>query len=142
MGRPSWDDVWSDLAASLARRSTCRRTNVGCVVVTLDNCRVLSVGYNGGAKGLDNDCLSNEPGACGHLHAEINALLKMNYNEAAPKKMYVTVSPCRQCAVAIVNAGISEVVYSQEYRLRDGLDLLEKADVKVRRLPTDWEELS
>lgn len=103
---------------------------------------MLSVGYNGGAKGLNNDCLSNEPGACGHLHAEINALLKMNYNEAAPKKMYVTCSPCRQCAVAIINAGVSEVLYRDEYRLKDGLELLAQAGVKTRRLATEWEELS
>lgn len=131
LSRPSWDSIWIGLASSLAKRSTCGRSSVGCVVVTLDNCHVLSVGYNGSAKGLDNECLSSEPGKCGHLHSEINCLIKMNYNPLVEKKMYVTLSPCRECAVAIVNAGISEVIYRDAYRKTDGADLLFEAGIKV-----------
>ena len=118
-------------AHHLAQRSTCSRASVGCVVVTEDNHRVLSVGYNGGAKGVFNECVSDEPGKCGHLHAEINALVKMNYNEPAGKKAYVTLMPCFNCAVALINSGVKEVVYRSSYRLTDGVELLEKAGVKV-----------
>ena len=122
-----------EFAQTLAKRSTCSRAQVGCIVVTADNHRILCMGYNGGAKGVFNECLSDEPGKCGHLHAEINALVKMNFNEAAQKKMYTTTVPCFNCAVAIVNAGIGEVIYLNEYRLTDGVDLLRKAGVTVRK---------
>lgn len=133
--RPSWDEVWMDLATSLSLRSTCSRLQVGCVVVTADNQRVLGIGYNGGPKGISNECLSSEPGLCGHLHAEVNALIKADYTSTVPKKMYVTNQPCYQCAVAIVNADIREVVYRYPYRLTDGLELLEKAGVCLTKMP-------
>jgi dCMP deaminase len=122
------------LALTLSQRSTCSRLQVGCVIVTEDNQQVLGVGYNGGPKGISNDCLSLEPGLCGHLHAEVNALIKANYTSVAKKKMYVTTQPCYQCAVAIVNANISEVVYQKPYRLTDGLELLATAGIKIRKL--------
>lgn len=121
-----------DLAVSLSQRSTCTRAQVGCVVVTADNHRILSMGYNGGAKGVFNECLSDEPGKCGHLHSEINALIKMDYNDHSPKKLYTTTEPCHACSVAIINSGIKEVIYLKEYRLHDGVDLLKKGNVDVR----------
>lgn len=121
-------------ALNLAQRSTCSRAKVGCVVVTSDNHRILSMGYNGGAKGVFNECLSDEPGKCGHLHAEVNALIKLNFNEPAKKKMYTTTMPCFNCAVAIVNANIDEVIYNTEYRDRAGVELLEKAGIPVRKI--------
>jgi dCMP deaminase len=132
--RPSWDSVWMGLADVLSQRSTCSRNRVGCVVVSWDNTRVLSLGYNGGAKGLGNECLSTDPGLCGHLHAEVNALLKLDGSTSLwSRTMYVTMSPCRMCAVAIVNAGVDQVVYRDEYRDRSGLDLLLEAGLDVRR---------
>jgi dCMP deaminase len=104
------------------------------VVVTADNQKVLGVGYNGGPKGISNDCLSLEPGLCGHLHAEVNALIKADYTSPVSKKMYVTTQPCYQCAVAIINANISEVVYLHSYRLTEGLELLKTAGIKTRHL--------
>lgn len=124
-------------AQLLARRSTCRRAQVGCVVVTEDNCRVLAVGYNGGAKGVFNDCLSDEPGKCGHLHSEINALIKLDHNDPAKKKLYTTTMPCLNCAVAIVNAGIHEVIYLTEYRLTEGVEILGRAGISVRKYSVD-----
>lgn len=135
--RPSWDSLWMDFAFRLARRSTCSRASVGCVVISEDNHRVLAVGYNGGAKGVFNACRSDEPGQCGHLHAEINALIKLDYNEPANKKVYVTMMPCFNCAVALVNAEVSEVIFSHTYRKTDGVELLEQAGIKVRRHPGD-----
>lgn len=131
--RPDWDNIWISLAHNLSLRSTCTRAQVGAVVVTMDNHRVLAVGYNGGAKGVFNDCLSDEPGKCGHLHAEINALIKVNFNDSVDKKLYTTTMPCMNCAVAIVNANISEVIYLNEYRQTDGVELLEKAGISHRK---------
>jgi dCMP deaminase len=136
--RPDFDDIYMLLALMIAQRSTCRRSQVGCVIVTQDNQQVLAIGYNGGPKGLWNDCLSDEPGKCGHLHAEVNALIKSNYSYASPKKAYVTTSPCLACATAIINGGIQEVVYHTRYRDDSGLRLLEEGGVKVRQHVPTW----
>jgi len=70
------------------------------------------------------------------IHAEINALLKMDYNNPKKKKMYVTLSPCRMCAKAIINAGIDEVYYMVEYRDTSGVDLLTSTGIKTKHLST------
>lgn len=132
--RPSWDEVWMSLASTLARRSTCKRLSVGCVVVSDDNTCVLGIGYNGGPLGGSNECQSDEPGLCGHLHAEINALIKTNYRDAAEKKAYITTEPCYTCAVALVNAGIREVIYRDDYRKHDGVVLLKERGIGVRKV--------
>ena len=137
--RPSFDDIYMHMALMMAQRSTCSRSQVGCLIVTKDNQKVLAVGYNGGPKGLFNDCLSNEPGKCGHLHAEVNALIKTNYSDAAPKKAYVTSSPCTACATALINGDIREVIYCNLYRDDGGLRLLEQAGVAVRQHVPAWD---
>jgi dCMP deaminase len=131
--RPDWDTIWIDFASALALRSTCSRASVGCVVVSTDNSTVLGLGYNGGARGVSNACLSDEPGKCGHIHAEINALLKANYRDAATRKAYLTLSPCFACATALINFGVEEVIYRDEYRDLTGVKLLGEAGVKVRQ---------
>lgn len=132
MSRPTFDQIYMNLAVQLAERSTCSRAKVGCVVVSDDNQRVLGIGYNGGAKGVFNECLSDEPGKCGHLHAEMNCLIKLNPNEPCKKRMYVTMMPCLNCSIAIINAGgISEVIYLNRYRIVDGVELLRKAGIWV-----------
>jgi dCMP deaminase len=133
--RPSFLSIYMQFAKLLSHRSTCSRNQVGCVVVTSDYNRVLSIGYNGGARGVFNECLSSEPGKCGHLHAEINALIKLDYNDPSKKIMLVTVMPCFSCSVAIVNAGMSEVLYAQEYRLTEGVELLKRSGINVSRFP-------
>jgi len=69
------------------------------------------------------------------IHAEINALLKLDYHNHKRKVMYVTLSPCRMCAKAIVNSGIDEVVYLQEYRDVGGLEVLQQCKITIRKLP-------
>ena len=133
VGRPSWDEIWMDFAQTIARRSYDPRHQVGAVIVTKENTQVLAVGYNGNYAGGPNEAESAVPGESGMIHAEINALLKCDYNIPVEKIMYVTLSPCRMCAKAMVNAGISEVIYNEEYRDISGLDLLRTAEVKVRR---------
>ena len=132
--RPSWDDVWMETAKVLSRRSLDPRFQVGAVIVTGDNTQVLAVGYNGDHKGGSNQVESLEPGCSGFIHAEINALIKCDYNNPKRKVMYLTLSPCKQCAKSIVNGGIDEVVYNEEYRDLSGVELLTDAGVKVRKI--------
>lgn len=132
--RPSWDDVWMETAKVLSRRSRDPRFQVGAVIVTGDNTQVLAVGYNGDHRGGSNQVESLEPGCSGFIHAEINALIKCDYNNPKRKVMYLTLSPCKQCAKSIVNGGIDEVVYNEEYRDLSGVALLTDAGVKVRKI--------
>ncbi len=131
--RPSWDEVWINFSKNISRRSSDPSFKVGCCIVTKDNCQVLSVGYNGDQKGGSNCRESMDPGHSGFIHAEINALIKLDYNNPKDKILYITLSPCRQCAKAIINGGIKEVVYLDEYRDKSGIDLLKSSGVKVRQ---------
>tara|TARA_Y100000593_G_scaffold66847_1_gene122955 strand:+ start:371 stop:745 length:375 start_codon:yes stop_codon:yes gene_type:complete len=123
-----------DCASSIATRSYDPRFQVGSVVVTEDNTQVLAVGYNGNYAGGPNEVESDTPGMSGMLHAEINALLKMDYNNPKKKKLYLTLSPCRYCAKAIVNAGIDEVIFKEEYRDLSSLEILDHAGIKWRKV--------
>jgi len=130
--RPSWDEVWMKTAEVISERSYDPRHKVGAIVVTDDNTQVLAVGYNGNYSGGPNEVESTTPGESGMLHAEINALLKMDYNNPKKKKMYVNLLPCRMCAKAIINGGISEVVYREEYRDTSSIKIMESANITVR----------
>ena len=130
--RPHWDEIWMEMARLISRRSYDPRHQVGAIVVTADNTQVLSIGYNGNYSGGPNEVESAVPGESGMLHAEVNALLKMDYNNPKRKVMYVTLSPCRMCCKAIVNAGISEVVYDKEYRDTTGIEILQQVGITVR----------
>ena len=133
MSRLSWDHVWMKTAKIIAQRSYDPRHQVGAIVVTDDNTQVLAVGYNGNYSGGPNEVESTEPGESGLIHAEINALLKLDYNNPKSKKMYVTLSPCKMCSKALVNANIDEIVYEEEYRDTSGLDLLVSKNKKIRQ---------
>ena len=122
------------LAEELARRSTCRRRAVGAVITSSDLTRVLGVGYNGGAKGINNECLT--PGgpddpclSC--IHAETNAVIKAGANEEG-KWAFITHSPCVLCATALINSNVAHVLYRREYRDRSGIELLHRAGVDAR----------
>lgn len=134
-GRPTFDDVYMNLAMMLAKRSTCLRASVGCVVASEDGQRVLSVGYNGNYRGGANCCDSSEPGACGCLHAEDNALIKLDFNDPVEKILYTTTSPCLMCAKRIINSGITKVRYLNAYRKTEGIELLQKAGVEIWKVP-------
>jgi dCMP deaminase len=125
-----------DFAQSISKRSYDPRYQVGAVIVTDDNTQVLSVGYNGNYSGGPNEVESEIPGESGLLHAEINALLKMDYNNPKKKKLYLTLSPCRMCAKAIVNSGIGEVMYAEKYRDSSGLEILNDAGINHKLIPT------
>tara|TARA_B100001123_G_C14880267_1_gene855702 strand:- start:157 stop:582 length:426 start_codon:yes stop_codon:yes gene_type:complete len=131
--RPSWDYVWMKFAHLIAKRSHDHKHKVGAIIVTDDNTKVLAVGYNGDQKGGANTRESMETGGSGFIHAEINALIKCDYNNHKKKIMYVTLSPCKMCAKSIINANIEEVVYSKLYKESDGLMLLKSHGLKIRQ---------
>ena len=133
--RPAWDTIWMEMAYSISRRSYDPKYKVGSIIVTGDNTSVLSLGYNGNFAGGPNCRDSHEYGKSGMIHAEINALLKMDYHNHKKKIMYVTHSPCTMCAKAIVNAGIDEVVYSNTYLDTTGLDILYESGYLVGIFP-------
>ena len=131
--RPSWDEVWMNIAREVSRRSADEKHKVGTVIVTGDNTQVLSLGYNGDHAGGPNCRESDSPGESGFIHAEMNALIKLDYNNLKQRIMYITLSPCRMCAKAIINARIQEVVYDTEYRDKSGIEILKDAGIKVRK---------
>ena len=131
--RPEWNSVWMEFAHIISRRSYDPRYQVGTVIVSDDNTQVLAIGYNGNYKGGPNEAESLTPGESGMIHAEINALLKMDYNNPKSKILYVTLSPCRMCAKAIVNAGIQRVIYDEEYRDTSSLEILRNSGIHVSR---------
>lgn len=129
--RLDWSESWMRIAHIIADRSYDPRLKVGAIIVSSDNTQMLSVGYNGNYRGGPNKHESTEPGASGFIHAEINALLKCDFNFPKKKHMYVTHSPCRMCAKCIINGGIASVFYDHPYRDTSGLDLLREAGVEV-----------
>ena len=131
--RPSWDEIWMNIAREVSRRSPDELHKVGTIIVTSDNTQVLSLGYNGDQAGGPNQRESSSPGESGFIHSEMNALIKLDYNNPKTKVMYVTLSPCRLCAKAIVNSGVKEVVYGDIYRDESGIKILRHAGISVRK---------
>ena len=132
--RPEWDEIWGNFAKQISRRSVDPKYKVGAVIVNDENTQVLSIGYNGDHKGGPNERESIETGESGFIHAEENALIKLDYNNPKYKKMYVTLSPCTMCAKKIINAGIDEVIYLERYKQSNGIDILIDAGIKVRKI--------
>ena len=124
------EEVYMRMAEELAKRSTCARLQVGSVITTSDLTQVLGIGYNGNARGLPNRCDSSEPGNCGCIHSEQNALIKAGA-QLPGKVMFVSASPCVMCAKMIINANVGRVYYRQAYRDPAGLNVLRQAGVEV-----------
>ena len=133
--RPSFEEIYMRLAWSMSERSTCRRLSVGCAITSWDFRQVLAVGYNGNATKLPNDCDSDVPGSCGCLRAEENACINCTTSRNEPKVVFCTHLPCKMCAKRLVNlGGVARVFYDQDYRLREGLDVLRAAGIEVQQL--------
>ena len=120
------------MATIWAENSYCTRRQVGALIVK--NQRIISDGYNGTPAGFENICEDENNVTKPYvLHAEANASTKIarSNNSSEGATLYVTASPCIECAKLIIQAGIKRVVYSEKYRLEDGLDLLRKANIEV-----------
>lgn len=129
--RPTLIDAMMGMAELVALRSTCARAQVGVVITDVSMRQVLSYGYNGNWAGGPNECDGTGVGACGCIHAEENALIKLS-SDAHELRLFTTVSPCLMCAKRIINQGrITRVHYGQPYRDGSGLELLPKAGIRV-----------
>ncbi len=126
------DKRYMRMATIWAENSYCKRRQVGALIVK--DKMIISDGYNGTPSGFENVC-EDEQGLTKPyvLHAEANAITKIarsgNCSEGAT--LYVTASPCIECAKLIIQAGIKRVVYAEKYRLEDGLNLLRRANIEV-----------
>lgn len=130
-----FDKSYIEMAAIWAKNSYCKRRQVGALLVK-DN-MIISDGYNGTPSGFENVCEdANGITKPYVLHAEANAITKVakSGNSSEGSTLYITDSPCIECAKLIIQAGIKRVVYRDEYRLTDGVDLLRRAGVEVEKL--------
>ncbi len=123
--------IWSE-------NSYCLRRQVGALVVK--DKMIISDGYNGTPSGFENVCEDENNVTKPYvLHAEANAITKIarSGNNSEGSTLYVTDSPCIECAKLIIQAGIKRVVYGREYRLKDGVELLRKAGIEVTLMPLE-----
>lgn len=130
-----FDDKYLQMAAVWAKNSYCKRRQVGALLVK--DKMIISDGYNGTPSGFENVC-EDENGITKPyvLHAEANAISKVakSGNSSAGATLYITASPCIECAKLIIQAGITRVVYKDEYRLLDGVELLRRAGIEVEKV--------
>jgi len=137
-------DAYMKTAETFAECSTARRLHVGAVIVKDD--RIISIGYNGMPIGWDNNCedelkwpngeikfLTTKPEV---LHAETNAIAKLakSTESGLGATMFVTHSPCLDCAKLVYQSGINTIYYRNSYRNEDGIQFLEKAGVKIEQI--------
>jgi dCMP deaminase len=119
------------MAQIWANNSYCKRRKVGALIVK--DKMIISDGYNGTPAGFENVCEEDEMTKPYVLHAEANAITKIarSNNSSQGATLYVTASPCIECSKLIIQAGIIRVVYSEKYRLNDGIKLLERAGIEI-----------
>ena len=127
-----FDQRYLEMARIWAQNSYCQRRQVGALVVK--NGMIISDGYNGTPSGFENICEDDNNVTKPYvLHAEANAITKLarSSNNSEGATIYITASPCIECAKLIIQAGIRRVVYGENYRLTDGIDLLKRAGIEV-----------
>ena len=126
-----FDRRYLEMAEIWAKNSYCKRRQVGALLVK-DN-MIISDGYNGTPSGFENICEENGVTKPYVLHAEANAISKVakSGNSSEGATLYVTASPCIECSKLIIQSGIKRVVYGEQYRLTDGIDLLRRAGIEV-----------
>ncbi|MFB6320129.1 dCMP deaminase family protein [Saccharicrinis sp. FJH54] len=121
------------MAGIWAENSYCERRQVGALLVKEK--MIISDGYNGTPSGFENKCEDENNTTKPYvLHAEANAITKVarSNNSSEGATLYVTSSPCIECAKLIIQAGITRVIYSEKYRLEDGINLLKRAAIEVK----------
>jgi len=132
--RPSKLTVAAGFLHMLKARSICKRAHVAAIVTDVGFTAIHAMGYNGPARGEPHDTCRNEPGNCGCVHAEANALVKLQTPERG-LILISTTAPCELCARLIVNTGrIQGLVYMEDYRSTFGLAILRKAKIETGRL--------
>ena len=129
------DQLYIRMAQVWAENSKATRSRVGCLIVK--DRQIISDGYNGTPTGFPNECEDcNNKTVPTVLHAEANAITKIakSTNSSGGATLYVTLSPCYECAKLIIQAGIKRVVYTEEYRITDSFDLFEEAGVEINKI--------
>ena len=127
-------DIW-------AQNSYCKRRKVGALLVK--DKMIISDGYNGTPSGFENICEEeNNKSKPYVLHAEANAITKVakSNNSSDGAKLYVTSSPCLECSKLIIQAGIKRVIFTENYRLEDGINLLKRANIDVEQIEIEPEK--
>jgi dCMP deaminase len=129
-----FDHSYLEMAEIWAQNSYCKRRKVGALLVK--DRMIISDGYNGTPSGFENICEENGVTKPYVLHAEANAITKVakSGNSSEGATLYVTASPCLECSKLIIQSGIKRVVYRDEYRLTDGVDLLRRAGIEVEKV--------
>ena len=127
-----FDDKYIRMAKIWATNSYCKRRQVGALLVK--DKMIISDGYNGTPAGFENECEDGNVTKPYVLHAEANAITKLarSNNNSSGATLYVTASPCLECSKLIIQSGIRRVVYGEEYRLADGIELLRRANIEVK----------
>jgi dCMP deaminase len=126
------DQRYLAMAGIWAQNSYCKRRQVGALLVK--NKMIISDGYNGTPSGFENECEDENNTTKPYvLHAEANAITKVarSNNSSDGATLYVTSSPCIECAKLIIQAGINRVVFLENYRVEDGINLLKRANIEV-----------
>lgn len=138
--RKSWDEYFMEITEMVATRSTCDRAFVGCILVNRDN-RIVSTGYNGSLSGnpsCDEIGHTMRDGHCiATIHAEMNALLYCAKEGIKVNgcKCYVTHFPCLNCTKALLQAGITEIYYKDDYRVDEyALELINNNKIKLVKM--------
>lgn len=133
-----FDRSYLEMARVWARNSYCKRRQVGAILVK--DKMIISDGYNGTPSGFENVCEDETDHTKAYvLHAEANAITKVakSSNSSDGATLYVTAAPCIECAKLIIQSGIKRVVYTDEYRLEDGINLLRRAGIQVDKVDTN-----
>ena len=133
--RKKYDTKYLEMAQIWSELSHAKRTKVGAILVK-DN-TIIADGYNGTPQGFENDCEDEQNTTKWYvLHAEANAILKVarSTQSSQDSTLYVTLSPCKECAKLIVQAGIKRVLYTSEYRDATGVEFLQKTGIDCQKM--------
>jgi dCMP deaminase len=129
-----FDRLFIRVASEVSDLSYCKRNKVGAILV-VEN-RILSIGYNGTPSGMENECEDD----CGNtkkivMHAESNCLMHLCKSSQSSKDstMYITLSPCIECAKLIYQAGVKKVVYLDKYRNIEGIEFLKNVGIEIKQ---------
>jgi dCMP deaminase len=127
-----FDLRYLEMARIWSTNSYCKRRQVGALIVK--DRMIISDGYNGTPAGFENECEDENNNTKPYvLHAEANAITKVakSNNSSDGATLYITASPCLECAKLIIQAGICRVVFSDNYRILDGIELLKRAKIEI-----------
>ena len=130
-----FDIRYLEMAKIWATNSYCKRRQVGALIVK--GRMIISDGYNGTPSGFENECEDENNHTKPYvLHAEANAITKVakSNNSSEGATLYITASPCLECAKLIIQAGIIRVVFTDNYRILDGIELLKRANIEIIQL--------